>query len=226
MRWPQIAVDSETLLYSGAGVIDAEGTVRALLEQAQRHGARVLSSWPVAGDVRRVPVLDTVDGRTLEAERVVVMPADGCRAAGTLPLPAGFLAAFPPLQVTEENAFHFPYRELVTNGGRPSSTEGPPSGSTLPGGRDARFRGQKMAEFLGGRGRLRRGQHGASTPRTARGSWTRPAVPPRPRPRALRGDDLPVHQHPHRRLRRRRGGRDDRRLALLRTRREVRPVDR
>ena len=34
-RWPQIAVDSETLWHPGAGVIDAEGTVRALLEQAR-----------------------------------------------------------------------------------------------------------------------------------------------------------------------------------------------
>jgi sarcosine oxidase len=154
-RWPQIAVDSETLWHPGAGVIDAEGTVRALLEQAERHGAQVLGSWPVAGVVATSTGyrLETGDGRTLDAERVVVTAGGWLPALlDRLPLPAGFRALVPPLQVTQENAFHFPYREEETNGW-PTFIHRTPAIRTygLPGGRDAGFRGQKIAEFLGGR---------------------------------------------------------------------------
>jgi sarcosine oxidase len=161
-RWPQIATDSETLWHPGAGVIDAEGTVRALLEQAQRHGARILTGWPVD----RVTTtstgyrLATADGRTLDAERVVVTAGGWLPALlDRLPLPPGFRALLPPLQVTQENAYHFPYREATPADGTGSVAGWPtfihksPTISTygLPGGRDAGFRGQKIAEFLGGR---------------------------------------------------------------------------
>jgi sarcosine oxidase len=136
-------------------VIAAEGTVRALLEQAQRHGARILSSWPVTGLAATSAGyrLDTDDGRTFDAERVVVTAGGWLPALlDRLPLPAGFRALVPPLQVTQENAFHFPYREEETNRWptfihrtRAIRVYG------LPGGRDAGFRGQKIAEFLGGR---------------------------------------------------------------------------
>ena len=113
-RWPQIAVDSETLWHPGAGVIDAEGTVRAMLEQAERHGARVVTGWPVA----RVEAtatgyrLETADGRTLDAERIVVTAGGWLPALlDRLPLPSSFRALVPPLQVSQENAYHFPYRD-------------------------------------------------------------------------------------------------------------------
>jgi sarcosine oxidase len=136
-------------------VIDAEGTVRALLEQAQRHGARVLSSWPVAGVAATSTGyrLETGDGRTFDAERVVVTAGGWLPAlVDRLPLPAGFRALVPPLQVTQENAFHFPYREEAANRW-PTFIHRTPAIRVygLPGGRDAGFRGQKIAEFLGGR---------------------------------------------------------------------------
>jgi sarcosine oxidase len=177
-RWPQIAVDSETLWHPGAGVIDAEGTVRALLAQAEQQGAQVLTDWPVTEVAARNGGyrLSSTDGRTLDAERVVVTAGGWLPALlDRLPLPASFRALLPPLQVSQENAFHFPYREedcdrsghdasapRSARGGRPApdqstpwptfihkSTEIPTYG--LPGGRDAGFRGQKIAEFLGGR---------------------------------------------------------------------------
>ena len=152
-RWPQIAVDSETLWHPGAGVIDAEGTVRALLEEAQRHGARILTGSPVS----RVTAtstgyrLDTGEGRTLDAERVVVTAGGWLPALlDQLPLPPAFRARVPPLQVSQENAFHFPYREGMPSW--PTFIHKNPTISAygLPGGRDAGFRGQKIAEFLGG----------------------------------------------------------------------------
>jgi sarcosine oxidase len=153
-RWPQIAVDSETLWHPGAGVIDAEGTVRALLEQAKRHGARIRTSWPVDG-VTATSVgyrLETADGRTIDAERVVVTAGGWLPGLlDRLPLPSGFCALLPTLQVSQENAYHFPYREVA--GSWPTFIHRTPAIRTygLPGGRDAGFRGQKIAEFLGGR---------------------------------------------------------------------------
>jgi sarcosine oxidase len=146
-------------------VIDAEGTVRVLLEQAERHGARVLSSWPVAGVTATSTGyrLETGDGRTLDAERVVVTAGGWLPALlDRLPLPADFRALVPPLQVTQENAFHFPYRGGCDRSGHnapdqrdtwPTFIHRTPAIRVygLPGGRDAGFRGQKIAEFLGGR---------------------------------------------------------------------------
>jgi sarcosine oxidase len=161
-RWPQIAVDSETLWHPDAGVIDAESTVRALLEQAERHGARILRGWPVDG-VSATSTghrLATGDGRTLDAERVVVTAGGWLPwLLDRLPLPAGFRARVPPLRVSQENAYHFPYRDGAVTDGTEAVTSWPTfihKSRTLPtyglpGGRDAGFRGQKIAEFLGGR---------------------------------------------------------------------------
>ena len=153
-RWPQISVDSETLWHPGAGVIDAESTVRAMLEQAECNGAAFHTDWPVT-DIAATPVgyrLATGDGRTLDAERIVV-------AAGgwlpwlldRLPLPAAFRALMPRLQVSQENAYHFPYRDGATDSW-PTFIHKSSAIQTygLPGGRDAGFRGQKLAEFDGG----------------------------------------------------------------------------
>ena len=154
-RWPQIAVDSDALWHPDAGVIDAEGTVRAMLAQARRHGARILTGWPVdrvtatAAGYR----LETGDGRALDAERAVVTAGGWLPALlDRLPLPSGFRALVPPLQVSQENAFHFPYRDGTTTPW-PTFIHKSPAIPTygLPGGRDAGFRGQKIAEFLGGR---------------------------------------------------------------------------
>jgi sarcosine oxidase len=161
-RWPQIAVDDDTLWHPGAGVIDAESTVRALLEQAERDGARILTGWPMTRATATATGyrLETGDGRTLDTQRIVVTAGGWLPALlDRLPLPAGFRALVPPLQVTQENAFHFPYRDRTATDGTEPVTSWPtfihksPTISTygLPGGRDAGFRGQKIAEFLGGR---------------------------------------------------------------------------
>ena len=161
-RWPQIAVDSETLWHPGAGVIDAESTVRAMVEQAGRHGVPIVTGWPVA----RIEAtatghrLETGDGRTLDAERIVVTAGGWLPALlDRLPLPSSVRALVPPLRVSQENVYHFPYRDTASADDTEAVTSWPtfihrnPTISTygLPGGRDAGFRGQKVAEFLGGR---------------------------------------------------------------------------
>jgi sarcosine oxidase len=158
-RWPQLRFDSPVMWHPAAGVVDVETAVATMVELAEQHGARVLTDWTVAeivpwGHGYRV-VAD--DGREVEAERVVV-------AAGAwlpqllqgLPLPSRFLAAFPRLEVRQEQVFHFPYRQ----GFEPA--EGAPWPSFihkvtgmmtygLTGGRDADFRGHKVAEYNGGK---------------------------------------------------------------------------
>lgn len=164
-RWPQITFDTEVLWHPAAGVIDAERSVAAMIFQARQHGARILTDWPVAavtpsGTGYRV-VAD--DGRTLDAGRIVVAAGGWLPALlADLPLPDGFRARIPRLEVRQEQAYHFPYRDM-------SGTEdGVVAGAgacwptfihkteriqtySLPGGRDAGFRGQKLAEFNGGK---------------------------------------------------------------------------
>ena len=152
-RWPQIAVDTETLWHPGAGVIDSETAVKTMLDQAVEHGARLVTDWELARitKARSGFRLTAANGAELDAEKVVVA------AGGWLPhmladlqLPSGFLSALPPLQVSQEQAYHFPYRDGTMRW--PTFIHKSPSMQTysLPGGRDAAFRGQKLAEYNAG----------------------------------------------------------------------------
>ncbi|MGY1986518.1 FAD-dependent oxidoreductase [Blastococcus sp. SYSU DS0669] len=159
-RWPQIDVDTDVLHHPGAGVLDAGTTVEAMVAAARAHGAQVLTEWPLARLERLGSgfVAVSTDGRTLRAGHVVVSAGGWLPdLLGALQLPAGFLDAFPALEVKEENAFHFPYADEVA----PAATwptlihkRADIQVYALPGGRDAQFRGQKVAEYNGGR-RLR-----------------------------------------------------------------------
>jgi sarcosine oxidase len=153
-RWPQIAVDGDVLWHPAAGVIDAESTVHALLDAARQEGAQVLTHWPVRSVEKTTTGFAVIsqDGRILDAERVVV-------AAGgwlpdllpRLPLPSAFRAAIPHLQVRQENAYHFPYVDRSVDWPTFIHQDAAMQTYGLPGGRDADFRGQKLAEFNGGK---------------------------------------------------------------------------
>ena len=86
----------------------------------------------------------------------VVISAGGWlpRLLESLPLPAGFLAGLPEFTVRQEQAFHFRYREDLAI---PPATwptfihkAADIQAYGLPGGRDAGFAGQKVAEYNGG----------------------------------------------------------------------------
>ncbi|PWJ54341.1 sarcosine oxidase [Quadrisphaera granulorum] len=154
-RWPQLTVDGEVLVQPGGAVIDAAGAVAAMLDQARAHGAQVLTGWPLRSLERSAAgfVAQSDDGRSLTAGRVVVA------AGGWLPdllerlaLPAGFVAALPRLEVTQENAFHFPYSDEHPHGTWPTTIHKTPQIQvySLPGGRDAGFAGHKVAEYAAG----------------------------------------------------------------------------
>ncbi|GAB3270710.1 FAD-dependent oxidoreductase [Kineosporia babensis] len=153
-RWPQITFDSDVLFHPGGGVLDAENTVRAMVSAAQALGARVLTGWPVQRLERTSKGFRAVadDGRAVEAGRVVVSAGGWLpELLGRLDLPSAFVKAFPDLEVREENAFHFPYRSPEDVWPTLIHKRSDICVYALPGGRDAGFRGQKVAEYNAGK---------------------------------------------------------------------------
>jgi sarcosine oxidase len=153
-RFPQIATDTEVLWHPGAGVIDAETTVNAMVGAAVAAGAQLATDWPVGGVTANGSGyrVHSSDGRSVDADRVVV-------AAGgwlptlleRLPLPDAFRAKLPEIEVSQENAYHFPYRDPQQPWPTFIHKAAAIHTYSLPGGRDAEFRGQKLAEYNAGR---------------------------------------------------------------------------
>ncbi|AXJ08461.1 FAD-dependent oxidoreductase [Arthrobacter sp. PM3] len=156
-RWPHIAFDTSVLWHPGAGVIDAESAVKAMIGQAVKHGARLLTGWHVAGVAKQGAGyrLTSAAGETCDAGSVVVGAGGWLPGLlGQLGLPAGFLAGLPEITVRQEQAYHFRYRDIPGGGQHwptfiHKSTDIQTYG--LPGGRDAGFAGQKIAEYNGGK---------------------------------------------------------------------------
>jgi sarcosine oxidase len=152
-RWPGIVFSTPVLHQPHSGVLDAQEAVACMVELAVAAGARLRTHWPVAG-VEHTGTGFRVhgpDGLGIDTAHVVVAAGGWLPdLLGRLPLPAGARTALPPLTVMQENAYHFPYRDPE----RPWPTlihKDEMQVYALPGGRDAGFRGQKLAEFNGGR---------------------------------------------------------------------------
>ena len=155
-RWPQIAFDTPVLWHPDAGVIDAHESVAAMVDQAVTNGAELHTNWAVASIAGSAGayVLASEDGRTLRAANVIVAAGGWLpRLLGSLALPSSFLAAMPPIEVRQEQAYHFPYVDGTDPSTWPTfihKREGWQAYG-LPGGRDAGYRGQKVAEYNGGK---------------------------------------------------------------------------
>lgn len=151
-RWPQFSFDTSVLWHPGAGVIDAESAVHAMAAQAVQHGARLRTGWDVTGVTQTSGgyLLSSAAGEEITAANVVISAGGWLpQLLQQLPLPAGFLAGLPEITVRQEQAFHFRYREqeqwpTFIHKSADIQTYG------LPGGRDAGFAGQKVAEYNGG----------------------------------------------------------------------------
>jgi sarcosine oxidase len=157
-RWPQIAFDTQVLWHPDAGVIDAHESVASMVDQAVAHGAELHNNWAVASitGANGNYTLVAQDGRTLRAANVIVAAGGWLpQLLGSLALPASFLASVPPIEVRQEQAYHFPYADGTDHDASPWPTfihkrEGWQAYG-LPGGRDAGFRGQKIAQYNGGK---------------------------------------------------------------------------
>ncbi|WP_258804145.1 FAD-dependent oxidoreductase [Pseudarthrobacter sp. NS4] len=157
-RWSQIAFDTNVLWHPGAGVIDAETTVTAMVDLAVAEGAQLETGWEVSAlrPSGKAYTVHSADGRQLEAENIIVSAGGWLPdLLGNLSLPEAFLAQVPRIHVRQEQAYHFPYKD-----GSPEPAENWPTfihkregiqTYGLPGGRDAEWRGQKVAEYNGGK---------------------------------------------------------------------------
>ena len=157
-RWPQIAFDTNVLWHPGAGVIDAETTVTAMVDLAVAQGAQLTTDWEVTAlrPTDKGYTVHSADGRQMEAENIIVSAGGWLPdLLGNLSLPEAFLARIPHLEVRQEQAYHFPYKDQSPESAQPWPTfihkrEGIQTYG-LPGGRDAEWRGQKVAEYNGGK---------------------------------------------------------------------------
>lgn len=157
-RWPQIGFDTDVLWHAGAGVLDAQAAVTAMVGLARAGGATVLTGWPVtsiaadgAGHVVR-----SAHGDEVRAAAVVVAAGGWLPdLLGALPAAAALQRLVPPLEVRQEQVFHFPYRQAGGGAEAPWPTLIHKSAAiqtySLPGGRDAGHAGLKVAEYRGGR---------------------------------------------------------------------------
>ncbi|ROO86248.1 sarcosine oxidase [Actinocorallia herbida] len=161
-RWPHMAFTTPVLWHPDAGALDARTAAEAMTRLAAKAGAEVRTGTEAVA-VRRTGPGFSVDvastgsgladtaGETLHATDVVV-------AAGgflpdllaRLPLPDAFRAGLPSFEVRKEQVFHFRWRDPRADW--PTFIHKEPGMQTygLPGGRDAGFAGQKVAEFSGG----------------------------------------------------------------------------
>src|SRR5699024_1871284 len=124
-HWPQFTFDTEVLWHPDAGVIDAETSVKSMLDLAQGTGrARLLTDWTVAEVARRSAGgfrVTSVTGDVIEGDRVIVAAGGWLPdLLGDLGLPPGFLEALPRFEVRQEQAFHMPYRDTDEDG-RPTT---------------------------------------------------------------------------------------------------------
>ncbi|WP_424463599.1 FAD-dependent oxidoreductase [Pseudoclavibacter helvolus] len=160
-RWPQFRFETDVLWHAGAGVLDAGATVDAMLATASATGRLELrTAWPVTRVERTATGyrVHSTTGEAVEADGIVVAAGGWLPALlGDLSLPAAFLAQFPSLEVRQEQAYHFPYLDERDSGADadpwPTFIYKSQALQTygLPGGRDADWRGQKVAQFNGGK---------------------------------------------------------------------------
>jgi monomeric sarcosine oxidase len=100
-RWPGMVFEGDVVFHPQAGTVDSGAAVIALVSLATAAGADVRYSTP-AVSVSSAGVVGLADGSSISAESVVV-------AAGAWVEPLlSDIVSLPPLQVTQQQIFHFP----------------------------------------------------------------------------------------------------------------------
>jgi monomeric sarcosine oxidase len=100
-RWPGMVFEGDVIYHPQAGTLDSAAAVSAFVSLAMASGAEVRYSTP-AVSVSSSGVVGLGDGTSVSASAVVV-------AAGSWVEPLlSSVVTLPPLQVTQQQVFHFP----------------------------------------------------------------------------------------------------------------------
>ncbi len=109
-RWPCFSFDDTgpVMFHADSGVLDPERAMGAMLRLAAGRGADVRFDTPVT----RLEVVRGGDGMIAHTDSgAFTAPVAAVTAGGWLPPLLGSLVALPPLEVTQQQAFHFAPRE-------------------------------------------------------------------------------------------------------------------
>ncbi|GAB2843170.1 N-methyl-L-tryptophan oxidase [Actinocorallia aurea] len=159
-RWPHMAFATPVLWHPDAGAVDVQTAVEAMAGLASRAGADVRTGAEAVAVRREGPgfAVDVAASGGAGSGEETLRASDVVVAAGgflpdllaRLPVPDAFRTALPPFEVRKEQIFHFRWRDPAA--AWPTFIHKEPGMQMygLPGGRDAGFAGQKVAEFSGG----------------------------------------------------------------------------
>ncbi len=151
-RWPyfSFAGSGPVMYHADSGVVDPERAMAAMLRLAAGRGADVRFDTPVT----HLATAPGGDGAVVHTDSgTFTAPVAVIAAGGWLPPLLGSLVALPPLQVTQQQAFHFAPRE-VPAAPWPIFIFGDAAGHVygLPGGRDGEAPGAiKIGEHHNGK---------------------------------------------------------------------------
>jgi monomeric sarcosine oxidase len=164
-RWPQFDFTGTgpVLFHPDSGVIDPERAMAAMLRLAAARGADVRFGTPVT----RLAAAPGGDGAVAHTDSgTFTAPVAAVAAGGWLPPLLGSLVALPPLEVSQQQAFHFAPREVPATpwpififGDAAVHVYG------LPGGRDGEVPGAiKLGEHHNGKVTTAAGRDGIVEP--------------------------------------------------------------
>jgi sarcosine oxidase len=164
-RWPyfSFAGTGPVMYHADSGVVDPERAMAAMLRLAAGRGADVRFDTPV----RRVETASGGDGAVVHTDSGTFTAPVAVIAAGAwLPPLLGSLVDLPPLEVSQQQAFHFAPRE-VPPAPWPIFIFGDAAGHVygLPGGRDGEVQGAiKIGEHHNGKVTTAAGRDGIVQP--------------------------------------------------------------
>ena len=164
-RWPCFSFPGTgpVMYHADSGVVDPERAMAAMLRLAAGRGADVRFDTPVT----HLATAPGGDGAVVHTDSgTFTAPVAVVAAGGWLPPLLGSLVALPPLQVTQQQAFHFAPRE-VPAAPWPIFIFGDAAGHVygLPGGRDGEAPGAiKIGEHHNGKATTAAGRDGIVDP--------------------------------------------------------------
>ena len=167
-RWPYFSFDDTgpVMFHADSGALDPDRAMAAMLRLAAARGADVRFQTPVTS----LETTSAGDGAIAHTDSgAFTAPVAAVAVGGWLPPLLGSMVALPPLQVTQQQAFHFAPREepaapwpifICKDAGDRDHVYG------LPGGRDGEVPGaMKIGEHHNGKATTADGRDGLVDPR-------------------------------------------------------------